>query len=164
MSRLGSREFWVPGRRQGVVFLLIVFLGLGAWAFKEAVFRPVVGVDDLASLLALAFETGVALYALLALGSGFLAPKGFYLWGIAVVLSHPFAALALTANRESRGFELVRGGAEGWVNYALVLVVMSFATAVLLTALSAVGAGLRILLDHRRHGRPGTVPRDVRSR
>jgi hypothetical protein len=33
------------------------------------------------------------------------------------------------------------GGTEGWVNYAIVLVVMSFATAVLLTALSTVGAG-----------------------
>ena len=86
------------------------------------------------------------------------------MWGIAVVLSHPFAALALTANRQSRGFELVLGGTEGWVNYALVLVVMSFVTAVLLTALSAVGAALRILLDHLRRGRPGTVPRDVRSR
>ena len=94
MRRLGSGEFWVPARRQGAIFLLIVFLGLGAWTFQEAVFRPVVGTDGLGSLLALAFETGVALYAVLALGSGFLAPRGFYLWGIAVVLTHPFAALA----------------------------------------------------------------------
>ena len=81
MSRLGSREFWVPGRRQGAIFLLIVFLGLGAWALKEAVFRPVAGAADLASLLALAIDTGVTLYAVLALGSGFLAPRGFYLLG-----------------------------------------------------------------------------------
>jgi hypothetical protein len=84
--------------------------------------------------------------------------------GIAVVLSHPFAALALTASRQSRGFELVLGGTEGWINYVIVLMVMSFATAVLLTTLSAVGAGLRILLDHLRRERPGTAPRDVRSR
>jgi hypothetical protein len=94
MRRLGSGEFWVPARRQGAIFLLIAFLGLGAWAFQEVVFRPVVGADGLGSLLALAFETGVALYAVLALGLGFLAPRGFYLWGIAVVLTHPFAALA----------------------------------------------------------------------
>lgn len=156
MSRLGSRGFWVPGWRQGAVFLLIFFLGLGAWAFKEAVSRPVVGGDGLSFLVYMAFDTGVPLYASLALAAGFLAPKGFYMWGTAIVLSHPFAALALTANRESRGFEVVRGGAEGWVGYALVLVVMSFATAVLLTALAAAGAGLRLLMDHLRHGRPRT--------
>ena len=83
--------------------------------------------------------------------------------GVAVVLSHPFAALALTAFRESRGFEIVRGGAEGWVGYAFVLVMMTFATAMLTTALSATGACLRILSDHLRRGRPGT-PRDARVR
>lgn len=166
MGRIGSREFWVPGRQQGTIFFLIGLLGLGAWAFRVAA-APVVGSDwpkdGLFFLLDQAFDTGVALYALLALTSGFVAPKGFYLWGIAIVPSHPFAALALTAYRESQGFDIVRGGAEGWVGYAFVLVMMTFATAMLITALSAAGAGLRTLSDHLRHGRPGT-PHDVRAR
>ena len=77
MSRVGSREMWVPGRRQGAIFLLIALLGLGVWAFRVAAgpyFNPPAFLD-------VAFDTGVILYALFALASGFVAPRGFYLWG-----------------------------------------------------------------------------------
>ena len=29
MSRISSQEFWIPGWRQAVVFMLLVLMGLG---------------------------------------------------------------------------------------------------------------------------------------
>jgi hypothetical protein len=83
MNTIGSREFWVPGWRQVDFFLLLVLLGLGAWVLRVATapsFNPPGFLDE-------AFDTGVILYALLALAAGFVLPKGFYLWGVAVVLT-----------------------------------------------------------------------------
>ena len=158
MNTLGAREFWVLGWRQAAHFLLLVLLGLGVCAFMVAAapsFDPPGFLDE-------AFDTGVALYALLALASGFAVPKGFYLWGVAIVLTHPFAALALAAYRHAQGADIVLGGAQGWVGFAFVLVLMTFTTAMLTTMLSAMGAGLRLLSDHLRRRRSGT-PRDVRA-
>lgn len=155
-----SQNFWIPGWRQAIVFLLLVLLGLGAWAFRIPAgihFNPpLLLLDD-------AFDTGVILYALLALAAGFLVPRGFYLWGVAIVLSHPFAALTLTAYQQSHGADIVRGGVEGWVGYAFVLVAMTMTTAVLTTVLSAAGAGLRLLVAHLRRGR-SAPPQDARVR
>jgi hypothetical protein len=83
LHRIGSREFWVPGWRQVGFFLLLVLLGLGAWVLRVAAapsFNPPGFLDE-------AFDTGVILYALLALAAGFVLPKGFYMWGVAVVLT-----------------------------------------------------------------------------
>ena len=83
LNTIGSREFWVPGWRQVGFFLLLVLLGLGAWVLRVAAapsFNPPGFLDE-------AFDTGVILYALLALAAGFVLPKGFYLWGVAVVLT-----------------------------------------------------------------------------
>ena len=159
MDTIGSRAFWVPGWRQATFFVLLVLLGLGVWAFRIPAgfyFNPPGILDE-------AFDTGVVLYALLALAAGSVAPRGFYLWGVAVVLSHPFAALALAAYQQAQGADIVRGGAQGWVSFAFVLVMMTFTTAMLTTVLSAMGAGLRLLLGHLRRGRSGT-PQDVRAR
>ena len=131
MSGVSSRGFWIPGWRQAAFFLLLVLLGLAAWAFRVAVsatFNPPGFLDE-------AFDTGVILYALLALASGFVSPKGFYLWGVAVVLTHPFAALALSAYEQAQGADVVRGGSHGWVCFAFVLVMMTFTTAMLTTML-----------------------------
>lgn len=160
MGRVGSGEFWMPGWRQAATFLLIALLGLGAWWSRVALapsFNPPGLLDE-------AFDTGVVLYALLALAAGLAAPEGFYLWGVAVVISHPVSALALAAyQQQAQGHEIVRDGAQGWVGFAFVLVMMTFVTAMLITALSAAGAALRLLLQHHLHGRPGT-PRDARAR
>lgn len=159
MNSIGSREFWIPGWRQAAFFLLLVLLGLGVWELRVAAapsFNPPGFLDE-------AFDTGVILYAVLALASGFLSPKGFYLWGVAIVLTHPFAALALATYQQAQGADIVRGEAGGWVGFAFVLVMMTFTTAVLTTMLSAMGAGLRLLLDHLRHG-PSGAPQDVRAR
>lgn len=158
MSTIGSREFWVPGWRQVAFFLLLVLVGLGAWAFTVA-FRL---YFDPPGILDGAFDTGTIPCALLALAAGFVSPRGFYLWGIAVVLTHPFAALALTSYRQAEGADIVRGGAQGWAGYAFVLVLLAFTTATLATVLSAMGAGLRLLSGHLG-GRPGT-PRRLRTR
>jgi hypothetical protein len=53
---------------------------LGAQGSRRALFHPPGFLDE-------AFDTGVILYALLALAAGFVLPKGFYLWGVAVVLT-----------------------------------------------------------------------------
>ncbi len=79
------------------------------------------------------------------------------------MLTHPFAALALGAYEQSQGADIVRGGAQGWVGFAFVLVMMTFTTAMLTTMLSGVGVVLRLLSNHLRHGRSGT-PQDVRVR
>jgi hypothetical protein len=159
MNTIGPRAFWIPGWRQAVFFVLLVLLGLGVWAFRIPAgffFNPPGVLDQ-------AFDTGVILYALLALVSGFVLPRGFYLWGVAVVITHPFAALALAAYQQAQGADIVRGGAQGWVGFAFVLVMMTFTTAMLTTMLSATGAGLRLLLGHLRRGRSGTS-QDVQAR
>ena len=159
MNTIGTRAFWIPGWRQAAFFILLVVLGLGAWAFRIPAgfyFNPPGILDE-------AFDTGVVLYVLLALVAGSVAPRGFYLWGVAIVFTHPFAALALAAYQQAQGADIVRGGAQGWVSFAFVLMMMTFTTAMLMTMLSAMGAGLRLLLDRLRRGRSGT-PQDVRAR
>ena len=160
MSRISSREFWIPGWWQAVVFMLLVLMGLGTWVFSRTAasfFSPQI------VLVEMALDTGVVFYALLALVSGFVLPKGFYLWGIAIVFTHPFAALIDAAYLQAQGADIVYGGVMGWVNYAVVLVMLTVATGVLTSALSTVGAGLRLMSDHFRHRSSGTS-RDVRVR
>lgn len=150
MASIGSRGFWIPGRRQAALFPLLVLLGLGAWAF----WVPFLGEG---------YHTGTILYALPALGAGLVSPRGFYLWGVAVVLAHPWAGLALEAAfRQSRGADAIPGGEMEWVGLAFVLVLMSFTMAMVATVLSGLGAGLRLLWDHLRGGRAVT-PRGIRS-
>ena len=149
MSPIDSREFWLPGRWQAGFFLLLVLLGLGVWVLRV----PFLGE---------AFHTGELLYALLALMAGFVLPRGFYLWGIAVVIAHPIAAVALTAYQQAQGADIVRGGAVGWLGFAFVLVIMTLPAAVLATIFSAMGAGLRVLSGRLRRGRSRT-PQDLRA-
>ena len=99
MNTIGTRALWIPGWRQAAFFILLVLLGLGAWAFRIPAgfyFNPPGVLDE-------AFDTGVVLYALLALVAGSVAPRGFYLWGVAIVFTHPFAALALAAHQQAQG-------------------------------------------------------------
>ena len=159
MSRISSWEFWIPGWRQAIVFVLLALMGLGLWAFSVYVapyFNQSGSLSQPGSLFAEALNTGVVYYALLALVSGFVLPKGFYLWGIAIVLTHPFAVLIEAAYFQSQGVvEIVRGGVMGWVGYAVVLVMLTAATAVLTTMLSTAGVGLRLLLDLLRNRSSG---------
>lgn len=160
MSKISSQEFWMPGWRQAVIFVLLVLVGLGTWAFSVTA-APFLSPPVF--LFEMALDTGLAFYALLALAAGFVFSKGFYLWGIAIVFTHPFATLIDTAHMQAQGADIVRGGAMGWVGYAVVLVMLTVTTAVLTTVLSTMGAGLRLVLDHLRH-RSSDTSRDVRVR
>ena len=95
VEQLSTPRFWVPGWRQAIVFVVLSSLGLLAWGMGA-------NVSGVAPFLAVPFEErpftyaypfylGFNLYMLFAVLAGFLFPRCFYLWGIALLLTYPFA-------------------------------------------------------------------------
>lgn len=80
----------------------------------------------------------------LALVSGFVFPRGFYLWGVALGLHGPFVE-GLTVHLMYRdGIELV-GGTPGIASFVVISAVLLLFQILLYTLLSSAGAGARYL-------------------
>lgn len=129
-----------------MVFSLLVVLGFLFWfAASPGVASMLFGVSlrlwnpNLPFISLTQIMCGVV-----ALVSGFVFPRGFYLWGVASALHSPFTQGLSVYLMEREGVELV-GGTEGLVSFArITAVLIAFATACY-TALAAIGTGLRLL-------------------
>lgn len=144
---------WRPGWREAAVFLALAVLGLLVW-FAGApgvtaelfCFDPGPWNPNLPFVSLTQISLGVA-----ALAGGFVSPRGFYLWGIALAAHSPFTHGLSAHALERDGVEFV-GGTRGLVEFALITAVLIAFATFCYTALSAVGAGLRLLAR-------GVVPR-----
>lgn len=147
----GGISDWRPGWREAAVFSLLVVFGFVVWfAASPGITSMLLGVNldfwspNLPFISLTQILCGVA-----ALVGGFVSPRGFYLWGIALALHSPFTQGLSVYLMEREGVELV-GGTEGLVAFAVMTAVLiSFAT-FCYSMLSAVGMGLRLLA--RRNG------------
>lgn len=128
----------VAGRHRYVIaFVALALIGLGAWAITAPPSTP--------NLFAFG-HSGFPLLALAAAVAGYLLPKGFPLWGVAVVCLHPVADAGFAAWLGPR-FMLVPEKLTGTevIGLALVLLGKSVLFAVASTLTATLGAGMRLL-------------------
>ena len=80
-----------------------------------------------------------------ALASGFVSPRGFYLWGVALALHSPFTQ-GLTVHLMQREGIDPAVGTQGLVGFAVITAVLVAFAAFCYTVLSAAGMGPRLLI------------------
>lgn len=147
--------------RYVVVFWALVLAGLVIWALSTpAVAGSLFG--DTGYEAAFGFPLyaflGLPLLALPPLIAGFVLPKGFFVWGVALVLAYPPGAvwIYLNAGAETT-FLTSEPGAGQVLSLALAELMVFLVLAFFCTAASGVGAGARYLILWRR-GRLGQSP------
>lgn len=157
LDRLSTPRFWIPGWRQALVFALLIVLGLLAWGMGTAPMgtAPFLGgsPEDRPFDFGFPFYLGTNLYVLFAVSAGFFFPRCFYLWGAALLTLYPFADVAHFLWLELvAGFDVVRGGAYGWLGVATVATVFAIINASIATVLAAVGVCLRLGVHRLKTG------------
>lgn len=137
------RRFFTRRKKYVLVFLATALAGLAVRVYAHSLIVGLSGAEPGDLLFALTTEIGrLVLPALVALLVGFILPKGFFLWGIAVVLTHPLYEL-MWNNRA-----LEAGVLESSELNKLFLgqtIQIVFFVAPLCTVTAAPGAGLRLL-------------------
>ena len=78
----------------------------------------------------------------LSIVSGFVFPRGFYLWGIALGLHGPFVEGLTVYLMEKEGYGLV-GGTQGVLSYVAISAMLFVFTILCYTLLSTLGMALR---------------------
>lgn len=152
----GDLDRYRPGRREALIFVVLVFVGFLVWfTGSPGIAYRLFGVDlpglprvdsTLLSLLRVPISCGI-----LALVGGFVFPRGFYLWGVALGLHGPFVEGLTVYLMYQEGLGLV-GGTRGVAGY-VVISAMLFVFAILCyTVLSATGAGTRYLAGRTVRG------------
>ncbi len=146
----GELARYRPGAREVVVFIALVVIGLLVWfvdspGLTEGLLGARSPFWDSVSL-ALDLYLNPIIYSVLALISGFVFPRGFYLWGIALPLHAPFTEALTAAMMEQQGLQLV-GGTQQLISYAVISLVILVFTMVVYTVFSAAGMGLRYLVS-----------------
>lgn len=139
-----------PGRKELIVFVCMSALGALVWLAKSPGFASRLFGVGLPSLVpdGLAFNLFFvpAVCGLLAFVGGFVFPKGFWLWGIALALHAPFTEALTIHWMYQDGLKLpAADGPGGIINYGIFLAGLIFFAAFCYTVLSALGMGLRYL-------------------
>lgn len=149
----------VPGLRGVFVFAALVVVGFGIWlASSPGVAERLFGFDlpawptwmeDSFFLLILVWtglRSGVALSA------GFLFPRGFLLWGLAIVIHTPLTQWLTARAMIQEGIDPFVGGTEGMLNYLIIDTLLTAMMAVFYTCLAGAGALARYLISGRTPG------------
>ena len=136
-------------RKYALAFLATALAGLVAWVLTTpAVAGRLLG--DAAYVAAYSFPLfryfGMPLLALVAVLVGYLLPKGFFLWGIALVSLRPIVEAWQTSWADSQG-AFGPSGLDGsqLAGLLFVQVTILVVTVIVCTAAAALGAGLRLL-------------------
>ena len=161
-SRAGREDAgrYRPGRKEFFVFAALVPVGFLLWfADSPGVTSRVFGLDlpcvprsdSPLDMFRVAIVCGA-----LAVVAGFVFPRGFYLWGVALALYGPFVEGLTVFLMYQDGIGLV-GGPPGILGYAAISAMLFVFAVVCYTALSSAGAGARHLLGrgNPRRGTPG---------
>ena len=154
---------YLPGKREAAVFGALALLGLVAWRLSTpSVAGSLLGERFYRAAYSFPFYFGLTPYASLAFLAGFFFPRGFWLWGAALLSLAPFANAALAWILESRGAHVIGDGPAAALAYAVTVVALAIGFALMATIVSALGAGLRVLpwvlgaLEMRRRAGGGT--------
>ncbi len=161
----------IPGKRGIIVFLATAVVGLAVWAVSTpSVIGRLFGEGAYVAAYShpLLRFFGLPLLAIVVAVAGYLSPRGFWLWGIAVVFLHPVARARQTERANSLG-AFGSSGTEGLqlLGLALVTAMIIFELAVACMIAAALGAGLRLLwwwLRGKPIGRPGAASGDGLAR
>ena len=144
-----------------MVFAALAVLGLLSWAAgSPGLVSRMLGLDlsfwRPAGVFADNFFFVSLVGCLLALASGLVFPRGFYLWGIALALHTPFTEALTVYLMQRDGYGLV-GGAQGIASYIFITALFVFGAMLIYTAFSTLGMGLRYLVlgDRSREERQG---------
>lgn len=147
--------------RYGLVFAALALAGLAVWAVSTPAMAVLLfgesGYEAAYSSPVYGF-LGLPLLALPPLISGFVLPKGFFLWGVAAVLAYVPGGLwtYLNAGPEVT-FQTPDPGSGQILGLVFVEVAMIFVLAIVCTAAAGVGAALRALVWWRK----GTLRRNL---
>lgn len=146
-----------PGRKELAVFAALVLVGFAVWfAVSPGVTSWLFGVDP-PRWPDYLLRTAIA-YGVLALVAGFVFPRGFYLWGLALNLHGPVVEALTIYRMEQAGVDWVLGGTQDIVGYIVPSALVFCFTVCCYTAASAAGAGLRVagrrLVGHPSGGTP----------
>jgi len=140
--------------RYGTVFAVLVLLGAGVWALSTpAVAGRILGEPgyEAAYTSPVYGFLGLPLLALPALVAGLLLPKGFFLWGFAVVLAYVPGNVWLTARTGPEvTFQTSEPGMGQILSLAFVEAMIFLSLALACTAAAGIGAGLRALFWWRK--------------
>ncbi len=129
-------------RKYALAFLATALVGLAIRVYTQNIVTGLFGAEPGEVLFTLLpVIEGLFLPALVALLVGYVLPKGFFLWGIAVVLLHPLNQ-ALWINRALEAGVIESSGLGGLVVVETTFLLL-FAGAC--TGAAALGAGLRLL-------------------
>jgi hypothetical protein len=121
-----------------LAFLVVAVAGAVVWAiFTPALLFSGVVYHEIAPAYPLLEPLGLPLLASVAAVAGFLLPRGFWLWGVAVVSSRPLVEF------------LIMGEQSPWAMFGFSVVafeaMLLLPVAVVCTLVAALGAGSRLL-------------------
>jgi hypothetical protein len=133
----------VQWKKYVLAFLVVAIVGLAVTIYAPAAVGELFGVNA----FSLKFLSSSLLPpALVAAVAGYVLPKGFFLWGVAVIFLHPLVEAWQTHRANAGGAFGPSGiGDEQILGLALVLVMMLTGYAFACTVAVALGAGLRLL-------------------
>lgn len=153
---------WRPGGRELLVFASLAVVGFLIWEVGPTTrLTSLLGADPVEAFgdpLNFWLYTLVepALRCAVALAAGFLFPRGFYLWGLAVAVHTPLTIFLLQRRAVREGVDLIVGGLEGLLSYALIEAMLTAVAVALYTVFAGFGVLGRYLAERRRaSGRPG---------
>ncbi len=153
-------------KRYAVAFLVMAVAGLAVRVYAPAIIGEMFGEGEFGLRF---FSSRLLLPALVAVVAGYLLPKGFFLWGLAVISLHPLVEAWKTRLADAGGAFGPSGiGNEQLLGLAFVLVMMLLVYALACTLAAALGAGLRLLWWWIRgesvSGKLGMTSEDGRAR
>ena len=153
--RAGVHDPQLPGLRELAAFAALFVLGLVVWpAGSPGITSRLFGLErpfwrpastPFFFLLLVPTVCGA-----LALVSGFVFPKGFYLWGNALNLHSPLADGLTVYMMEREGHRAFYGGTQGVVSYVVLTAALFVFTILCYTVLSTLGMCLRYSVGRLR--------------
>lgn len=152
-------SIWRPRIRDLFVFAALSVLGFLVWEINPS--------TTLTNALGITLEAELegplrffllrlvepALRCLVALLAGFLFPRGFYLWGMAIAIHTPLSTALTHRAAAQEGITIVQGGVGELLGYAAVVVMFSTVAVFAYTTFAGVGVLVRYPFERRRAAR-----------
>jgi hypothetical protein len=150
-------SIWRPRVRDLLVFSALAILGFLLWQINPStLLTNTLGIDLGAALAKnplyglLLGLIGPALRCMVALAAGFLFPRGFYLWGLAIAIHTPLSILLLNRLAAQDGITLITGGLEGLLSYAVIEAISTTVAIFFYTGFAGVGVLSRYPFTRRK--------------
>lgn len=147
---------WRPRLRELLVFVALAVLGFLIWEINPSItLTNALGIDRATALeeplnFFLLGLVEPALRCLVVLVVGFLFPRGFYLWGLAIAIHTPLSIFLLNRAAAQDGIEIIQGGIEGLLGYVVIEAMFTLMAAFFYTIFAGIGVLMRYLFEKKR--------------